>query len=334
MGDKKIIALAIALFMCAIVHAQDKFWKSITIRKAYESGTPDDQLPAVFSLTLPKNSKDSYLINGGVGYGFDRNRKLHSDLTAFFVYNRNTLTDLEQKNYKLGLSSNHSFDLNRAPSLAIFGTSTLQYLHDYIDDAHSLIVTSYWQPLYKSSGNIHVGGYVLSDHVVNYFFSPQLGAEHQQILAAGGAGGKGFDFRGYFSAGGSVVFKRKTYYSTAELREDLTRKLLREDAWKKRTASDLRDTINQEIPDEKKVVMEKRYWTRLIECNVSYAGRLSLIHHNSGFENYIPLFTAMLTAYPVKNDNFSVSFSYNDGANPIDGTLKQTFWLLSLNFRK
>jgi len=329
-----IFFLLLLLLVTCSGYAQDKLWDHVTVHKAYESGTSDDHRPATLSLTLPQSSASSFLVNAGVGYSFERNARLHSDFTGFFVYNRNTLTDRQQKNYKLGLSSNHSFDLRSRPLLAIFGTSTVQYLHDYADRSHSLIVTSYWQPMYKKSGQVHIGGYVLSDHAVNYFITPRLGFEHQQVIAATAPSQRGFDFRGYFSAGGTLVFKRKTYYSTADLRENLTAKLLREEVWKDRPAKALRDTVLSEVPENKKQLMEKRYWTRLVECHVSYAGRAALIAHQSNYDRYIPLFTASATLYPVRNDNFSVSFSYNNGADPIDGLLRQTYWLLSLNFKK
>jgi len=334
MSCKLYILIILTVLPFLHSRAQDKGWDKVTVRKAYESGTADDYQPALISLTLPKESKNSFLINAGIGYGFDRNEKLHSDFTGFFVYNRNTLTDIQQKNYKLGVSSNHSFDLHSKALLAIFGTSTLQYLHDYINSGHSLIVTSYWQPVYKSTNKVHIGGYTASDHAVNYFLNPQVGLEHQQIISANGPARKGFDLRGYFNAGGSLIFKRKTYYSTADLREDLSDRLLRQHSWENRSARDLRDTISLEVPDNRKQLMEKRYWTKLVECNISYAGRLSLIDHHADFENYIPLFAASVTVYPVRTDNFSFSFSYNNGANPIDGTVKQTYWLLSLNFKK
>ena len=106
------------------------------------------------------------------------------------------------------------------------------------------------------------------------------------------------------------------------------------DEWKNKTLKEVKEYVDQKVPDGTTELMPKNFWASLLEFNFSYTGRSSFANKNSNFEKYIPLFTAGLNIYPFKNENFSFGLSYNDGANPIDGTPKQTFWLFSLSFKK
>jgi hypothetical protein len=72
---------------------QDKkpqFWERLTVRKAFETKTGDDTKPAIFSYTAPRDTTDSYLINGGFGFDLFYLNKGHSaanDIAVFFLNN-------------------------------------------------------------------------------------------------------------------------------------------------------------------------------------------------------------------------------------------------------
>lgn len=325
------------LVFSAVAQSQTKFWDRVTVRKAYESKTEDDNNAAIVSFTAPRDTTSSFLINGGVGidlFYIGKKQDYSHAVTGFFVYNRNTLIEKKQKNNKLGLSAGHLFSLKENPATAIFGTSTVQYLHNYIDTTHSLILTSYWHPLFKPANFIPLSGYRLTPHVIGVYVLPELGLEYQNIMEANSKFKKGYDARGYFRLGFNMKIKKKTVFSTEEVKLNMTDSLSNDPVWSKKTAKEVKDYVDQKVPLGTTGEMDKRYWTRLLEFSFNYTGRSSFMTNNSNFEKYIGLFTASASLYPLKNENVSFVVSYNQGANPIDGTPKQNFWLFSLSFKK
>ena len=108
---------------------------------------------------------------------------------------------------------------------------------------------------------------------------------------------KGFDFRGYFSVGGSLLVKKKSY-------------------------------------DDSSKLLPKNRWTKGIELKVTYDGRISIIKNLDNQDIYIPMFKSEIIFYPTQDNKLSIGLSYNNGANPVDGIAKQTFWLLAFKFKK
>ena len=333
---KKAMLIILFLFgLKNISEAQNKFWQKITIRKAFETKTSDDSKPAIASFTMPKDTANSFLINAGAGYDFFKYGPHESNkATGFFVYNRNTLIAKKQKNYKLGISVGNVLDLNDNPTTAIIGASTLQYLRNYIDSTHSLIATSYWHLLIKKASLLHIGGYISAPHIFDYFILPSLGIEYQKIIDATSKSKKGYDARGYFSFGFHIRIKKKSYFSTVDLRENLLDSLSQDQIWQTKSLVKVKDTINKMVPFGTRRVMDKDTWTKLFEFTFDYTARASVISHQSNFDSYIPLFTAGINIFPFHDENFSFGLSYNNGANPIDGAIKQTFWLFSITFKK
>lgn len=284
---------------------QGKFWKNIKVRKAFETMTEDDDKAANLTFTFPKGKKSSFVINAGIGYEFGdiikkrKNNKLYKhNFSGFFVYNQNNQVDKEQKNYKTGMTFTQVFFNNAESVKALFGEYALEYLHDYYDTAHSVVFTSYWHLLSKKPNSIKLGGYAQTAKPILFYLQTQAGVEYQNIFDSKTAAEKGYDLRGFFNLGGNLLFKKKTFDPTT------------------------------------KKAIEKEYWTKGIELKLSYEGRVDIANNVQGTESYIPLFKGELLFYPTQNNKFAIGVSYNNGANPIDGTAKQTFWLLSFKYKK
>jgi hypothetical protein len=285
-------------------YSQSTFWKNIKVRKAFETKTEDDDKAANFSFTVPEQKSNYFVVNAGIGYEFadtskeTKNMKaFKNSFTGFFVYNKNNQIDKEQYNYKLGVSSSQIFYTNTNASTAIFGTNTIQFLRNFQDTTHSILLTSYWHPFLKNQNCIKFWGYTQTCNLFAYYFMPQAGLEYQNILEAKKSAMKGYDFRGYFSIGASLLLKKKTY-------------------------------------DDSSKVLPKNRWTKGIELKVTYDGRVSFLKNLDSQDTYIPMFKSELILYPTKDNNLSIGLSYNNGANPVDGIAKQTFWLFAFKYKK
>lgn len=284
--------------------SQGKFWKNLQVRKAFETSTEDDDKAANLLLTFPKDSDFSYVVNAGLGYKFmpstksKKGKTFKNSFSGFFVFNRNNLIDKEQKNYKLGLTANQIFYTDTANTAAFFGAHTVEYLRDYMEGSHSMLLTTYWHPFLKKKDKVKLGGYVQKKELMAYYFLPQLGLEYQNILKTTDGLNEGNDLRGFFSLKGSLLIKKKTFDEATHL------------------------------------ALEKNRWTKGVEFTVSYDGRYSLFEDVNKTDKYTPLFKSEVVLYPTQDNKFSVGFSYNNGSNPIDGLTKQNFWLLAFKFKK
>jgi hypothetical protein len=283
---------------------QSEFWKNIKVRKAFETKTEDDDKAANLSFSFPKEKSNYFVINAGLGYEFgssskeSKNKKIFKNsFSGFFVYNRNNQIDKEQNNYKLGVSSNQIFYTNTETSTAIFGANTIEYLRNYYDSSHSVLFTSYWHPFIKKANCIKLGGYTQADHLLAYYFLPQLGLEYQNKFEAKQYESKGYDLRGYFGLGSNLLLKKKTY-------------------------------------DDNGHLLSKNRWTKGVELIIRYEARISVFNNFTNNDAYIPMFKTELNLYPTQDNKFSIGVSYNNGANPVDGLEKQNFWLLALKFKK
>jgi len=324
-----------SLFISVPAYCQQNIWDRISVLRAFETKTADDTKPALVSFTLPKDAGSSFLINGGVGVDlFYLKNNRQNAVTAFGVYNRNNLISAEQNNFKFGVSAGTVFDLSEKPLWALFGASTGQFMRNYIDTTSSIILTSYWHPVHKSTGWITIGGYQKRGSIVDYFFLPQAGLEYQDVFLANSTNAKGYDVRAYYSAGVNFLIKKKTSFTKEEMKVNMMAALSKDPRWKNEPVEKVNANVDSTVNARKREVLPKNLWEALFEISITYSGRSAFIHHNTDFDNYIPEFVASLNMYPIKDENFSFGLSYNDGANPIDGTQKQTFWLFSINYKK
>jgi hypothetical protein len=272
---------------------------SISVRKAFESKTPDDDKAATISFTSPKKKSSSFLLNAGIGYTFSEKpfgkTKDKNKLTfnSFFVYNINNLISKEQHNYKVGITAETRFGMN-PQNLVIFGNHTIEYIRDYIDTNYSALVTTYWHLFLKKKGLPKFGGYSSPDKSFSYFFESKIGLEYQYLIDAKNKllNAEGFDFRGFQSIGGNLLF---------------------------RTGNE-----SDEKPDSR---------TKLLELVVSYDFRESLISNVKSNKENSCLFKVGINFYPTRDGNLSVGGSYNHGEDPIAGILKQEYWVVALQFK-
>lgn len=325
------VALGLIIFCHSQGFAQDNFWENIKVRKSFESKTTDDDKPAIISLTWPKEKENSFLINAGVGYEFNQSGPAGlNSLTGFFLFNRNNLTSKIQHNYKIGLSGSH---LIKSGSLSFLGTSAVQIMKNRVDSTHSAIVTSYWHPNYKAC-LVPIGGYRPSNGIAEMFVLPQAGVEYQGVFDSKGSSQKGYDARAMLSIGGKLAFKKKAYRDRKQVIADTLEYLRQNAKWMNRSVKETTDSLDRIFPVGYKQVIQRKYWPRLLEFAVNYAWRTAVLSNHSTFSKNNPLFTAGVDLYPFPTEDFSIGLSYNNGANPIDGTLKQTFYLLSFQFKK
>jgi len=188
-------------------YSQKGWLDKFTIRKTFETKTLDDDKAAVLSFTSPKTKSNSYLVNAGLGYNFVGNTYEKLNVSAFFVYNINTQTDKKQQNYKLGSTMQNRFKV--APFTYIFGTHSLQYVRDYVDTNHSVLLITYWNVWNKSGLKIGSYGGVATSRFF-YYIQPQIGLEYQNLIDAKEKkiSAKGYDFRGFESIGASFMLRK------------------------------------------------------------------------------------------------------------------------------
>jgi hypothetical protein len=314
------------------------FEEHIKVQRSFESQSADFSKPALFSITIPRDSSASYLFNGGISIDLWKPLDMFS---VFGVYNRNTLIDIKQNNYKLGLALNNFYFLPWTNPLSIFGNTTGQFMRNIIDTSSSLIFTSYWHPVFKIPDVISIGGYTPSEHSIESFFLPQIGLEYQNVFLSNAKASNGYDVRFYFDLELHMKWRKPIKYSDDDLKAKrnafsqfiIDTISLDTTHWKNISIGRIKEYTDSTVNELMKKVVQRKHWNQIMELVLSYTGRSAFINHNADFDSYIPLFTAGLNFYPFAKDNFSFGISYNDGANPIDGTLKQTFWLFSINFK-
>lgn len=307
-----------AFLFSANSYSQDFFsWDNFKIRKTFESKTDDDNNPAIFSITMPKDKDDFLLVNAGIGYEYNKNNSTHfkNSISAFFVFNQNNQIDKEQLNHKIGMASTQTFDFDSNESL--FGTQALQYLNDINKKSKSLLATSYWQYLNKKN-DIKIGGYAQSPKRCLFNVNPIVGVEYQNIYKAADALSEGFALRGYFNLGANFLIKKRTFIDVETVQIKI---------YESGKASDTLIT-----PSSKE--LSKEFWKKGLELKLNYAGRYTIDDDLQDYSDYMKLYTAELVAYPFKSENITFGISYNKGENPIDGLGKQEFWLFAFKFKK
>lgn len=304
----KHLFLIVFLFVSSVsIFSQDDgakgFWKKVKIRKGFES-KDDNSKPAVLSLTFPKDTASSYLINGGISFRlYTIKHKKDSKSTKmifepFFVFNRNTLIDAEQFNYKLGISNNWKLGQldKKERKLNYFSLSNaVEYMRDKIDSSHSGILTSYLTSINSSSkkGSFYINTpKPIGKKGFFYFLTWAAGIEYQNVFESKDKNEEGSRLRGYYNTG-FRIFKKI-------------------------------DPLG----------IDNTMGNKFIEIDVNYTGRYDFINSTSVKEGYLPLFKAELLIYPAMNDRFSIGFSYNSGSDPLNGLADQNFYQLALKFQK
>lgn len=312
-GQKTIVVEKVSIVNTP---APNPFWDRFSIRKSFESKTENDEKAATISFTYPKDNDKIFNTNAGIGYTFPRKADANHELTTFFVYNKNTQIDKRQENYKFGLTHNYIYFTKK--DFGFINDNSLQYLNDNTKKAQSMMLLSYLSFRYNRGFPI-LSSYALKENLFAYKFDPKIGLEYQNSYDVAEPLEDGYYFRSYFNIGGSILMRKKTVMKTATTTT---------------TYSDDGKTILKTETKEEFTTLNKMFWKKGMELSVNYEGRNSLADNFDENPSYLYFLKGELKLYPILDDNFSVSISYNKGENPLDGLEKQEFWMLSLSFKK
>lgn len=297
----------------------DKFWENISIRKAFETQTANDEKPANLSFTFPKEGEDIFKINAGIGYTFslDTITTQAHQLTVFYVYNKNNQIDKEQENYKFGLA--HEAFYKIIDNKGLIHETSVEYLNDNAQKSRSFLAQSYLQYYSNNGSFLSFASYPSRSSLFVYQLNPKIGLEYQTAFEAETPLENGYNLRSYFSMGGSILIKKKTKMEVKRIIQTV--------------ASDGKTVISS-VTETKEEVLDKMAWEKGIEIVANYEGRNILSDNIDGNPNYLYFFKGEMKLYPINDKNLSIGISYNKGESPIDGLGKQEFWMLSLNFLK
>jgi len=276
-------------------------WPQLSIREAFED-VNDKQKPAKATITWPAGEKALYMVNAGLALTINKicNRgdttESRFSLSAFSVYNRNTLIKKHQDLFKIGSSAEYRFG-KTTDNLTVYGywNTAAQYVNNRKDTAKSFLVTSYISPFRtKVDGE---PGIFLNDQqhlfgVFDFMFSPQAGFEYQNTFKAKDSKNEGGILRSYISATASIFILKK----------------------EKGTKADS--------------------WPNMFEFKAGYTLRNELSNSSQVKDKSIPLFKTDFIYYPFFNPDVSLAMSYSEGADPVAGLPDQQFWALTLQIRK
>lgn len=288
------------ILLLAFIHVRaQKAEHTFSVRNAFEDPT-ETANPATVYFTLPDTGKSSYLINLGVTYTWEWSKqdsagrfKQHQ-VNPFFVFNRNTMIDSEQYNYKIGGAYSYEFGKQDTNQLSIHNfNSTFQYIDDIVDTSQSFLVTAYWTYFYSAwkipRGKVFINNYKeISHSQMFYDLQPNVGLEFQDIFKAT-KNSTGFQSRIYLKPAASI-------------------------AW--RHPAKTKKNMPNRIPYE---------WPKKLELTITYIARYCFINTVKSSPNYIPLFNPALTYYPTDTQKFSFSLTYSSGADPVAGLIKQKY---------
>jgi hypothetical protein len=278
-----------------------RLFNMIKIRKAFES-LDDKKEPALISATFPEEGKNSYLINAGVSFRLAK--VTHSDKRStkmtfepFFILNRNTLIDEKQKNHKTGIAWNWKWGSYKNRNVTYKAlTTSAEYMWDKMDTANSIVITSYYSPIRScdKEGSLSLNTY------------------------------KAFGKHGflYFVAfTGGLEYQNKIEAKSDELRGSVGRVYY---------CTEFR--LVKKIPERKGEPAS--IGLKFIELVLSNKGRYDVVNATDKNEGYLPSIKAEISLFPTLDKDLGVSFSYNSGADPINGLKDQDFFLVAVKIKK
>lgn len=280
----------------------NKALNAVEVKRSFENAV-NRSSPAVMSFTMPGGGKNYYTINGGIAISptILTTGKVPSRTAfdVFAVYNRNNQIDLEQNNFKAGLSIDQKLLFTKAdgytPANFKLGiTFTNEYLHDKVDSVKSFLSLLYFTPIFRISDNIKLGMPV--DNYKTQKLIPFIqwipGIEYQNNFHVPATDKKGSLARLYMAASVDLFYR-----------------------------------INKNIGNNK-VLMN------LLETGANYTYRNDFYNKTGIGEGYQPLFTYSLSIYPFTTNNVSFGATYLNGSDPVSGLSKQEYWLFEFMFKK
>jgi hypothetical protein len=282
---------------------------SLVINKSFES-SDDKSEPATVSLSIPNGKSSSFMVNAGIGLQFSKavigsygqyNSK--TTISAFVVGNFNNLISDIQRNYKIGGNYSHLFGHDNITFVSAEGVQSVTGIN-YFTLNHTLEYTrdleipshSLVYTIYFTQNRIkkQKGGLYLNEYKGNGVWQTYIGYN------------LGFELQDRFVADDPLLkgFILRNYHNA------ILRVAMR--------AHD-KGIAKAFIP--------------FAEFGVNYVGRYEIARSVDKKEGYLYLFKAELSIYPTQSEGFSVSFSYNNGSDPLNGLEKQQFYLLALKFK-
>lgn len=293
---KTLLFTTILLVSFQNFDGQSKFWDAIKIRKDFETGTKDDNKAANLSFTFPKDKPNYFVINAGIGYSYDNSEGNHPNF-------KNSIGGFFVYN------RNNQIDKEQHNYKAGISNGMTFFLDK--DQKTALFGTNTLEYLNDRSEDSQ------SMIVTSYWFPF---SKVKDFVKLGGYIAEDHLFAYYFTPLAGLEYQNKFEAALPE-----------HNGYYFRGYFGLGANLLLKKPSGHE---DKTFWRKGAELSARYEGRARLLTNVDNADAYIPMFKAELAIYPVKDDNFSVGLSYNNGANPISGLEKQTFWLLALKFKK
>ena len=271
------------------------FWSKIKIRKAFES-LDDKKDPAIVSASFPKDKRNSFLINGGISYQLItlRHRANNSVKQIFSPF---FIFNRNTEIDKEQFNCKLGISFNWKLGNLNLATRTTRYFtwNNALEYMRDRIDSSHSLCITSNISQINSRAGRGSFYINTY----------KDI-------GKGFQYFVSWSAG----FE---YQNNFEVKD------------KAKEGGIFRGYYNTDLRLRKKT---SAIGEPFAEIAINNTGRYDFINGTSNRENYLPLFKAEVILFPTLNEDFSLSFSYNTGADPLAGLAKQDFYLLGLKLKK
>lgn len=186
------------------------FEQNVTIGQSMAT-TDQQQLPAQFTVTLPKDKGGSFLVDFGAGVKLKFLSTKQSIVSKFIAeYHRNTLTDSVQNNYQFGIKS--TFDLDAKKEYQVLHKVIIidpQYIVDRVNMQNS--IASNFLLTWNSDGgpvNWNNNNYVF-DRRGSIVPSILIGTQVQQVFAGDTTAPNGFKLRPLAIGNLSYLFFKK-----------------------------------------------------------------------------------------------------------------------------
>jgi hypothetical protein len=276
-----------------------------TLRNSFE--TEDDEVaPAKVSFTLNEDSKpNTFVFDAGLLLAVE---SLNNEANGHFngnsigpviVYSYNNTISAEQHMFRSGAAYQHSWGtVNDKTNQISYLNFTGQYQNNRADTTNSLLFTGYYTFKYADINHtekLYINAYhqIGNKSSFFYFLGFNIGGEYQDIIKQGSTGTTGSQVRLFGNTSGSLSLRHRGGKTTRL----------------------------------------KYLWPKLLEFTCAYTARYAVVNTGGKPDRYIPLFKPSLTYYPANSDDFSLAFSYNNGADPVAGIVNQKYWQLMLQVK-
>lgn len=277
-----------------------QLFKGLSIRQSFGSEEARRE-PAKFQFTVPKNDKNSFLIDGAIG------APLFSDMTIFQTwrmsgklvgeYHRNNQVDLEQFNWQLGYSSALRTKLrtNSNDTRTSFHFSpTAKFTRNVIDSVSAIVFVTDFSLFRSGSKGLNFN---------TYTFSKNKRLIHLASLSPS------FEYQNNFVAKYEI------------LEGAILRPVLK---------AQYSLFGNKRRPGEAMIVPVKTF-----AVFIDYTARYDAVNTTGIREKFTDQLVTGADYYLLsKPIEVTLGFSFNYGSNPLEGLPKQQFWLFTLSIQK